>query len=145
MRSVDVIGQCPSSRAKRKTFARTEFFSVSPEADKAPNQCGAYMSRWPGVLMARCNSSGANVRCCGEYAVPLTTWPSVTPRVSIGQGGCRLIVWRALGNRRERMTRADSNAFRINSIVPFDRHADDPKDVSGHHAPQNSTSAKAGR
>ena len=28
MRSADCIEQCPSSRAKRKTYARTEFFSV---------------------------------------------------------------------------------------------------------------------
>ena len=28
MQSADFIGQCLSSRAKRKTFARTEFFSA---------------------------------------------------------------------------------------------------------------------
>src|ERR1700694_3658126 len=52
-----------------------------PQADKAPNQFGAYMSRWSGVLMARCSSNGANVRCCEEYAVALTTWPRVRLKV----------------------------------------------------------------
>ena len=31
--------------------------------------------------MARGKSNGANVPCFEEYAVALTTWPSVTPRV----------------------------------------------------------------
>ena len=31
--------------------------------------------------MARCSSNGANVRCCEEYAVALTTWPRVRLRV----------------------------------------------------------------
>jgi hypothetical protein len=35
MRSADIITRCPSSRAERKTFARTEFFSVCPVADAA--------------------------------------------------------------------------------------------------------------
>jgi hypothetical protein len=51
------------------------------EADKAPNQFGAYMSRRSGLLMARCSSNGANVCCCEEYAVALTTWPRVRLRV----------------------------------------------------------------
>jgi hypothetical protein len=32
--------------------------------------------------MARGKSNGANVPCFEEYAVALTTWPSVTPRVT---------------------------------------------------------------
>src|SRR5258708_25977690 len=35
-RHADCVEQCPSSRAKRKTYVRTEFFSVSPATDITP-------------------------------------------------------------------------------------------------------------
>src|SRR5258707_2927713 len=58
LRHADCVEQCPSSRAKRKTYARTEFFSIWTQSGRA-RQLPQFSAWWREICLHWASSARA--------------------------------------------------------------------------------------